>query len=82
MGPSYYGMPFLYRHYYTASTGIVMGMVHIKTDTSIEAMREAGRVVAQILTRAREVAAVGVTPANWTGRLARYWRRPGPPRRS
>ncbi len=39
-----------------------MGMVHIKTDTQIEAMREAGRVVAQILTRAREEAAVGVTP--------------------
>ncbi len=39
-----------------------MGMVHIKTDTHIAAMREAGRVVAQILTRAREVAAVGVTP--------------------
>ncbi|MET9053350.1 type I methionyl aminopeptidase [Streptomyces rhizosphaericola] len=37
-------------------------MVHIKTDTSIEAMRDSGRVVAQILTRAREVAAVGVTP--------------------
>ncbi len=39
-----------------------MGMVHIKTDPQIDAMREAGRVVAQILTRAREVAAVGVTP--------------------
>lgn len=62
MAPLYYGPPFLYRHYYTASTGIVMGMVHIKTDTSIEAMRDSGRVVAQILTRAREVAAVGVTP--------------------
>ncbi|MFC9145568.1 type I methionyl aminopeptidase [Streptomyces bacillaris] len=37
-------------------------MVHIKTDTSIEAMRDSGRVVAQILARAREVAAVGVTP--------------------
>ncbi|MEW2064571.1 type I methionyl aminopeptidase [Streptomyces sp. NPDC007002] len=37
-------------------------MVHIKTDTQIDAMREAGRVVAQMLTRAREVAAVGVTP--------------------
>lgn len=62
MAPLYYGPPFLYRHYYTASTGIVMGMVHIKTDTSIEAMRDSGRVVAQILARAREVAAVGVTP--------------------
>ncbi|CAM5740352.1 Methionine aminopeptidase OS=Streptomyces microflavus OX=1919 GN=map PE=3 SV=1 [Streptomyces microflavus] len=39
-----------------------MGMVHIKTDTSIEAMRESGRVVARILARAQEVAAVGVTP--------------------
>lgn len=48
-----------------------MGMVHIKTDTQLEAMREAGRVVAQILTRAREAAAVGVTPANWTRRPAR-----------
>ncbi|MEI7032528.1 type I methionyl aminopeptidase [Streptomyces pratensis] len=37
-------------------------MVQLKTDTSIDAMREAGRVVAQMLTRAREVAAVGVTP--------------------
>ncbi|MFF8960104.1 type I methionyl aminopeptidase [Streptomyces sp. NPDC014894] len=35
-------------------------MVEIKTDTSIEAMREAGRVVAQALTAARERAAVGV----------------------
>lgn len=39
-----------------------MGMVHIKTDTSIEAMRESGRVVARILARAQEVAAIGVTP--------------------
>ncbi len=62
MPPLYYGPPFLYRDYYTASIGIVMGMVHIKTDTSIEAMRDSGRVVAQILARAREVAAVGVTP--------------------
>ncbi|MFI1398116.1 type I methionyl aminopeptidase [Streptomyces sp. NPDC020681] len=36
-------------------------MVEIKTDTSIEAMREAGRVVAQALTAAREAADVGVT---------------------
>ncbi|WP_326700837.1 type I methionyl aminopeptidase [Streptomyces sp. NBC_01754] len=36
-------------------------MVQLKTDTSIEAMREAGRVVAQILTAAREAAAVGVS---------------------
>ncbi|NUK03936.1 type I methionyl aminopeptidase [Streptomyces lunaelactis] len=36
-------------------------MVEIKTDTSIEAMREAGRIVAQALTAARETAAVGVT---------------------
>ncbi len=62
MRPCYYGMPFLYRHYYTAPTGIVMGMVHIKTDRQIEAMREGFRVVARILNRAREVAAVGVTP--------------------
>ncbi|MFE9817036.1 type I methionyl aminopeptidase [Streptomyces sp. NBC_00236] len=37
-------------------------MVQLKTDTSIEAMRESGRVVAQVLTAAREAAAVGVTP--------------------
>ncbi|MEV1045630.1 type I methionyl aminopeptidase [Streptomyces sp. NPDC049916] len=37
-------------------------MVQLKTDTHIEAMRASGRVVAQILTRAREAAAVGVTP--------------------
>ncbi|MGW0783221.1 type I methionyl aminopeptidase [Streptomyces sp. NPDC002913] len=36
-------------------------MVHLKTDSSIEAMREAGRVVAQVLTAARNAAAVGVT---------------------
>ncbi|WLQ37282.1 type I methionyl aminopeptidase [Streptomyces castrisilvae] len=36
-------------------------MVQLKTDTSIEAMRAAGRVVAQILTAAREAAAIGVT---------------------
>ncbi|MFC9245500.1 type I methionyl aminopeptidase [Streptomyces sp. NPDC057136] len=36
-------------------------MVQLKTDTSIEAMREAGRVVAQILTSVREAAAVGVS---------------------
>ncbi|MEU9094085.1 type I methionyl aminopeptidase [Streptomyces sp. NPDC087901] len=36
-------------------------MVQLKTDTSIEAMREAGRVVAQLLTAAREAAAVGVS---------------------
>lgn len=37
-------------------------MVQLKTDTSIEAMRESGRVVAEVLTAAREAAAVGVTP--------------------
>ncbi len=42
------------------NTGIVMGMVELKTDESIDAMREAGRVVAQALTAAREAAAVGV----------------------
>ncbi|WP_326739930.1 type I methionyl aminopeptidase [Streptomyces sp. NBC_01022] len=36
-------------------------MVQLKTDKSIEAMREAGRVVAQLLTAAREAAAVGVS---------------------
>ncbi|MEU9206124.1 type I methionyl aminopeptidase [Streptomyces sp. NPDC048332] len=36
-------------------------MVQLKTDTSIEAMREAGRVVAQILTAVREAAAVGTS---------------------
>ncbi|MEW2631464.1 type I methionyl aminopeptidase [Streptomyces sp. NPDC048389] len=36
-------------------------MVEIKTDTSIEAMRAAGRVVAQALAAAREAAAVGVS---------------------
>ncbi|MEU3226605.1 type I methionyl aminopeptidase [Streptomyces sp. NPDC006976] len=36
-------------------------MVQLKTDTSIEAMRATGRVVAQMLTAAREAAAIGVT---------------------
>ncbi|MGW0554069.1 type I methionyl aminopeptidase [Streptomyces sp. NPDC002926] len=36
-------------------------MLEIKTDTSIEAMREAGRIVAQALTAVREAAAVGVS---------------------
>ncbi|MBO0915621.1 type I methionyl aminopeptidase [Streptomyces laculatispora] len=36
-------------------------MVQLKTDTSIEAMREAGRVVAQVLAATRDAAAVGVT---------------------
>ncbi|MFI1015184.1 type I methionyl aminopeptidase [Streptomyces sp. NPDC020965] len=36
-------------------------MVEIKTDISIEAMREAGRLVAQALTAAREAASVGVS---------------------
>ncbi|MGW6460910.1 type I methionyl aminopeptidase [Streptomyces sp. NPDC055078] len=36
-------------------------MVEIKTDASIEAMREAGRLVAQALTAARQAAAVGVS---------------------
>jgi methionyl aminopeptidase len=42
-------------------TGIVIGMVQLKTDTSIEAMREAGRIVAEVLTAVREAAAVGVS---------------------
>ncbi|GAA3007204.1 type I methionyl aminopeptidase [Streptomyces fulvorobeus] len=37
-------------------------MVQLKTDTSIAAMRETGRVVARLLTSAREAAAVGVSP--------------------
>ncbi|MEV3858652.1 type I methionyl aminopeptidase [Streptomyces sp. NPDC050095] len=36
-------------------------MVELKTDTSIDAMREAGRVVAQALTAVRDHAAVGVS---------------------
>ncbi|MEU7576845.1 type I methionyl aminopeptidase [Streptomyces sp. NPDC041068] len=36
-------------------------MVELKTEQSIEAMREAGRVVAQALTAARKAAAVGVS---------------------
>lgn len=35
-------------------------MVEIKTDTALEAMREAGRVVAQALAASRDAAAVGV----------------------
>ncbi|MGW0960531.1 type I methionyl aminopeptidase [Streptomyces gelaticus] len=35
-------------------------MVQRKTDTSIEAMRETGRVVAQLLTTVRQTAAVGI----------------------
>lgn len=36
-------------------------MVELKTDTSIDEMREAGRVVAQALAAVREKAAVGVS---------------------
>ncbi|MFF6958302.1 type I methionyl aminopeptidase [Streptomyces sp. NPDC008317] len=36
-------------------------MVEIKTDAALDAMREAGRVVAQALAAAREAAAVGVS---------------------
>ncbi|MEU8626014.1 type I methionyl aminopeptidase [Streptomyces sp. NPDC048669] len=36
-------------------------MVQLKTDTSIEAMREAGRVVAQILAATRDAAVAGVS---------------------
>ncbi|HET6360352.1 type I methionyl aminopeptidase [Streptomyces sp.] len=36
-------------------------MMEIKNDTSIDAMREAGRIVAQALTAVREAAAVGVS---------------------
>lgn len=35
-------------------------MVEIKTDTALEAMREAGRVVAHALAAARDAAGVGV----------------------
>ena len=34
-------------------------MVELKTDAALDAMREAGRVVAHALTAAREAAAVG-----------------------
>ncbi|MGC5341520.1 type I methionyl aminopeptidase [Streptomyces sp. DT24] len=37
-------------------------MVQLKTDTSIEAMREAGRVVARLLAAVRKEARTGVTP--------------------
>ncbi|MGW5275726.1 type I methionyl aminopeptidase [Streptomyces sp. NPDC004044] len=36
-------------------------MVEIKTDTALDAMREAGRIVAQALAAARETAGVGVS---------------------
>ncbi|MFF3734413.1 type I methionyl aminopeptidase [Streptomyces sp. NPDC002476] len=36
-------------------------MMELKTDTSIQAMRESGRVVARLLTDVREAAAVGVS---------------------
>ncbi|MEU9321885.1 type I methionyl aminopeptidase [Streptomyces sp. NPDC048295] len=36
-------------------------MVQLKTDTSIEAMRETGRVVAQVLTAARQAATAGTS---------------------
>ncbi|MGW2848133.1 type I methionyl aminopeptidase, partial [Streptomyces sp. NPDC001274] len=36
-------------------------MVQLKTDTSIDAMRETGRVVARLLTAVREAAVVGVS---------------------
>lgn len=36
-------------------------MVELKTDTSIDAMYEAGQVVAQALTAVREAAGVGVS---------------------
>ncbi|MDX6328078.1 MAG: methionyl aminopeptidase, partial [Streptomycetaceae bacterium] len=35
-------------------------MVEIKTDAALEAMREAGRVVAHALTAARAAATVGI----------------------
>src|SRR5215469_1882555 len=36
-------------------------MVELKTDTAVDAMREAGRVVAHALAAAREAAAVGTS---------------------
>ncbi len=44
------------------NTGIVIGMIELKTPREFAAMRVAGRVVAEALTRARAAAAVGVTP--------------------
>ena len=43
----------------TDRTGIVIGMVELKTDASLDAMRAAGRVVAQALAAVREAAAWG-----------------------
>ena len=50
-----------YRHEYPSNTGIVIGMVELKTDTSIDEMYEAGQVVARALTAVREAADVGVS---------------------
>lgn len=42
-------------------TGIVIGMVELKTEAQIDAMREAGRVVGDALTAVRDRAGVGVS---------------------
>ncbi|AIS01352.1 methionine aminopeptidase, type I [Streptomyces glaucescens] len=44
-----------------SNTGIVIGMVELKTDLSIDAMHEAGQVVARALTAVRDAADVGVS---------------------
>lgn len=41
-------------------------MVEIKTDTALETMREAGRVVAEALAAARQSAAAGAACASST----------------
>ncbi len=43
------------------STGIVIGMVELKTDASIDAMYEAGQVVGRALSAVRKAADVGVS---------------------
>jgi hypothetical protein len=53
---------FISRYSNTASAGRVVVMVEIGTDTSIGAVREAGRIVARALGAAQEAAAAGVRP--------------------
>ncbi|MET9661841.1 hypothetical protein [Streptomyces sp. NPDC006510] len=57
-------------------------MVQLRTDASIEAMRETGRVVAQPLTVVREAAAVGISLRDRTGRPAGSCVTQAPDRRS
>ncbi|GAA1013225.1 type I methionyl aminopeptidase [Streptomyces thermogriseus] len=54
-------MPPSYRGFRYSNTGIVIGMVELKTDASIDAMHRAGQVVARALTAVREAADVGVS---------------------